>query len=80
MKGIQDKPEYSRILAMPYRFWKMTFNLRVEILSRLTNPYKNNIPVFLVGRGRSGTTMLLSGLGKSYSSMTLTIEITDQGY
>jgi hypothetical protein len=66
MKGIRDKLKYGRFLDTPYRFWRMIANFGIEIVRRLSNPYKNNSSVFLVRCGRSGTNMLLRGLGKSY--------------
>ncbi|MCI0549849.1 MAG: sulfotransferase [Anaerolineae bacterium] len=57
---------YGRVLGIPYRLWKVTVDIGIQVARRLSNPNKNSIPVFLVGCGRSGTSMVLRSLGKSY--------------
>ena len=63
MKENQVKFGDDRLFGMPYHLWK---KYRVAILSRLNNPYKKSMPVFLIGCGRSGTNMLTKGLAKSF--------------
>lgn len=57
---------YNGFLRVRYRYWQTVADFGIGIARALGNHQKKSLPIFLVGCGRSGTSMVLRGLGKSY--------------